>query len=86
MRRCPRPRPSTVSVVSCEAAPSGQIVDGLTDMQIPLDADGDYTIVYSRTEDRPANATQRTASPGSSGARAAKGLDDAAATAPISAC
>ena len=26
-------------------------------MQIPLDADGDYTIVYSRAEDRPANAT-----------------------------
>ena len=46
-----------VSVVSCEAAPSGQIVDGLSDMQIPLDADGTYTIVYSRKEDRPANAT-----------------------------
>ena len=45
------------SVVSAEAAPSGQIVDGLTDMQIPLDADGNYTIVYSRAEDRPANAT-----------------------------
>ena len=45
------------SVVSCEAAPSGQIVDGLIDMQIPVDADGNYTIVYSRKEDRPANAT-----------------------------
>lgn len=45
------------SIVSCEAAPSGQIVDGLTDMQVPLDADGNYTIVYSRKEDRPANAT-----------------------------
>jgi len=45
------------SIVSCEAAPSGQIVDGLTDMQIPVDADGSYTIVYSRAEDRPANAT-----------------------------
>ncbi len=45
------------SVVSCEAAPSGQIVDGLADMQIPLDADGNYTIVMSRAEDRPANAT-----------------------------
>jgi hypothetical protein len=45
------------SVVSCEAAPSGQIVDGLTDMQVPLDKDGNYTIVYSREEDRPANAT-----------------------------
>ena len=28
------------SLVSCEAAPSGQIVDGLTDMQVPLDKDG----------------------------------------------
>ena len=45
------------SLVSCEAAPSGQIVDGLTDMQIPLDKDGNYTIVYSRKEDRPKNAT-----------------------------
>ena len=45
------------SLVSCEAAPSGQIVDGLTDMQVPLDADRHYTIVYSRKEDRPANAT-----------------------------
>jgi len=46
------------SLVSCEAAPSGQIVDGLTDMQVPLDADRNYTIVYSRAEDRPANATE----------------------------
>jgi hypothetical protein len=45
------------SIVSCEAAPSGQIVDGLIDMQIPVDKDGNYTIVYSRVEDRPANAT-----------------------------
>ncbi len=45
------------SLVSCEAAPSGQIVDGLADMQVPLDADGNYTIVVSRPEDRPKNAT-----------------------------
>ncbi len=45
------------SLVSCEAMPSGQIVDALTDMQAPLDAGGNYTIVYSRREDRPANAT-----------------------------
>ena len=45
------------SIVSCEAAPSGRIVDGITDMQVPLDADGNYTIVVSRREDRPANAT-----------------------------
>ena len=45
------------SLVSCEAAPSGQIVDSLTDMQVPLDEDRNYTIVYSRREDRPTNAT-----------------------------
>jgi hypothetical protein len=45
------------SIVSAEAAPSGRIVDGLMDMQIPVDANGDYTIVYSRREDRPSNAT-----------------------------
>jgi hypothetical protein len=45
------------SLVSCEAAPSGQIVDSLTDMQVPLDEDGNYTIVYSRRDDRPNNAT-----------------------------
>jgi hypothetical protein len=45
------------SLVSCESAPSGQIVDGLTDMQVPLDAGRNYTIVVSRKEDRPANAT-----------------------------
>ena len=45
------------SLVSGEAAPSGQIVDSLTDMQVPLDGDGNYTIVYSRREDRP--QTQR---------------------------
>jgi hypothetical protein len=44
------------SLVSCESAPSGQIVDGLSDMQVPLDARGNYTIVVSRQEDRPANA------------------------------
>jgi len=45
------------SIVSCEAAPSGQIVDGLTDMQVPLDADRNDTIVVSSREARPENAT-----------------------------
>jgi hypothetical protein len=45
------------SLVSCEAAPSGHIGDGLTDLQIPLDAERNYTIVCSRKEDRPKNAT-----------------------------
>jgi hypothetical protein len=45
------------SLVSCESVPSGQVVDGLTDFQIPLDGDRNYTIVVSRPEDRPKNAT-----------------------------
>ncbi|QDT45685.1 hypothetical protein Pan241w_58120 [Gimesia alba] len=45
------------SLVSCESVPSGQVVDGLTDFQIPLDKDRNYTIVVSRPEDRPINAT-----------------------------
>jgi hypothetical protein len=45
------------SLVSCEAAPSGEVVDGLTDFQVPLDADRNYTIVVSRPEDRPKKAT-----------------------------
>jgi hypothetical protein len=45
------------SLVSCEAAPTGRIADGLTDLQIPLDAERHYTIVCSRKEDRPENAT-----------------------------
>jgi hypothetical protein len=45
------------SLVSCEAPPSGRVVDGVTDMQVPLDEDGNYTIVVSRHEDRPRNAT-----------------------------
>ncbi len=53
----PKAQTQYFSLVSCEAAASGQIVDGLTDLQIPLDKDGYYTIVYSRAEDRPRNAT-----------------------------
>jgi hypothetical protein len=36
---------------------SGQVVDGLTNFQIPLDEDRNYTIVVSRPEDRPKKAT-----------------------------
>ncbi|QDT50612.1 hypothetical protein Pan258_46910 [Symmachiella dynata] len=46
------------SLVSCESVPSGQVVDGLSDFQIPLDKDRNYTIVVSRPEDRPKNATR----------------------------
>ncbi|QDU79074.1 hypothetical protein Pla110_07780 [Polystyrenella longa] len=45
------------SLVSCESVPSGQVVDGISDFQVPLDADRNYTIVVSRPEDRPRNAT-----------------------------
>lgn len=64
------------SIVSCEAAPSGQIVDGLTDMQIPLDKEGNYTIVYSRKEDRPANATDENGVAWIEWSPRGEGLDD----------
>src|SRR5262249_37414864 len=46
------------SVVSVASPPSGELWDGLTDMMLPLDASGYYTIVVSRPEDRPKNATR----------------------------
>lgn len=46
-----------MSIATGEAAPSGQLFDGICDMQIPLDPERNYTIVVSRPEDRPANAT-----------------------------
>lgn len=57
LRTTPPAQTQYWSLVSCEAAPSGQIVDGLTDMQVPLDEHRNYTIVCSRAEDRPKNAT-----------------------------
>jgi hypothetical protein len=46
------------SVVSVASPPSGELWDGLFDMQLPLDENGYYTIVVSRPEDRPKNATR----------------------------
>jgi hypothetical protein len=46
-----------MSLIVSEAPPSGMGTDGLSDFQIPLDEDRNYTIVISREEDRPANAT-----------------------------
>ena len=40
-----------------EAPPSGMGTDAISDFQVPLDKDRNYTIVVSRPEDRPANAT-----------------------------
>ena len=45
------------SLVSCESVPSGQVVDGLTDFQIPLDKDRNYTIVMKSIR-RPASKRQ----------------------------
>ena len=45
------------SVATMASAPSGELWDGVCDMMVPLDKDGYYTIVVSRPEDRPKNAT-----------------------------
>ncbi len=46
------------SVVTVASAPSGELWDGVFDMQVPVDKDGYYTIVMSRPGDRPKNATR----------------------------
>ena len=48
-----------ISLVMSEAPPSGMGTDGISDFQIPLDEDRNYTIVVSRAGDRPANATNQ---------------------------
>ncbi len=45
------------SVATMAVATSGSLWDGVFDMQVPLDKDGYYTLVVSRPEDRPKNAT-----------------------------
>jgi hypothetical protein len=45
------------SVVTVASAPSGELWDGVFDEQVALDKDGYYTILVSRPEDRPKNAT-----------------------------
>ena len=45
------------SVATMASAPSGALWDGVFDMQVTTDKDGFYTIVVSRPEDRPKNAT-----------------------------
>ena len=47
------------SVNTMASAPSGELWDGVFDMMVPLDEDGYYTIVVSRPEDRPKNATRK---------------------------
>ncbi len=65
------------SLVSCEAVPSGQVVDGIADYQVPLDADRNYTIVVSRPEDRPSNATVENGVAWMKWSPRGEGLDDA---------
>jgi hypothetical protein len=64
------------SVVSCEAVPSGQVVDGLTDFQVPLDENRNYTIVVSRPQDRPNNATLENGVAWMNWSPRGEGLDD----------
>ena len=64
------------SIVICEAPPSGLSNDGLSDMQVPLDEDGNYTIVVSREEDRPANATEENGVAWMDWGTRGEGLDD----------
>lgn len=45
------------SISQNDAPPSGKAYESVADFQIPRDVDGNYTIVVSRPEDRPANAT-----------------------------
>jgi hypothetical protein len=46
------------SVATMASGPSGALWDGVFDMMVPTDQDGHYTIVVSRPEDRPKNATK----------------------------
>ena len=46
------------SVATVASPPSGELWDGVFDMMVPLDKSGCYTIVVSRPEDRPKNATR----------------------------
>jgi hypothetical protein len=64
------------SVIMSEAPPSGRGNDALTDMQVPLDEDRNYTIVVCREEDRPANATDENGVAWLDWGTRGEGLDD----------
>jgi hypothetical protein len=64
------------SVIMSEAPPSGMGADALTDMQVPLDADRNYTIVVCRPDDRPANATDENGVAWMDWGTRGEGLDD----------
>ena len=46
------------SLILSQAPPSGIGMDALSDFQVPLDGERNYTIVVCRPDDRPANATE----------------------------
>jgi len=66
------------SVIMSEAPPSGMGNDALTDMQVPLDRDRNYTIVVSREEDRPKNATNENGVAWLDWGTRGEGIDDSA--------
>ena len=66
-----------MSLVMSEAPPSGMGTDGLSDFQIPLDDDRNYTIVICRMEDRPANATDENGVAWVDWGHKGEGIDDA---------
>jgi hypothetical protein len=56
-------------MVTLASAPSGELWDGVFDMQVPLDKDGNYTIVVSRRRTGRRTRPPRAASRGSTGDR-----------------
>jgi hypothetical protein len=58
VRTMPEGQVTYWSVVTVASAPSGELWDGVFDEQVALNKDGYYTIVVSRPEDRPRNATR----------------------------
>lgn len=66
------------SLILSQAPPSGKGMDAVSDFQIPLDDDRNYTIVICRPEDRPANATEENGVMWMDWGEEGEGLDDPA--------
>lgn len=65
-----------MSLIMTQAPPSGMGTDGISDFQIPLDAERNYTIAVSLPEDRPSNATEEHGVAWLAWGRAGEGIDD----------
>lgn len=65
-----------MSLILTQAPPSGMGTDGISDFQIPLDDDRNYTIVICLPEDRPANATDEEGVAWLDWGREGEGIDD----------